>query len=147
MPRTEAFFPFRLCVVAATTFLIAPFATAGVAGASSGTANSAGGGPGCSETSAPVVVSSDVLRNQLTTVQQTANPPSKTVINTTGVVVLNVVVDCDGKVIGNTVVSGSGAMASAATAAVNSWTYKPYLVDGAPVKMQANVTMTFGKGK
>jgi protein TonB len=142
MPRTEAFFPFRLCVVAAASFLIAPIA--GVA--SSGAMNNAGS-PGCSETSAPVVVSSDVMRDQLTSVQQTANPPSKAVINTTGVVVLSVVVDCDGKVIGNTVVSGAGAMANAATTAVNGWTYKPYLVNGAPVKMQSNVTMTFGKGK
>jgi outer membrane biosynthesis protein TonB len=144
MARIEAFFPFRLCVVAAATFLLAPFAAAGIAPSS--TANNAGG-PGCSETSAPVLVSSDVMRDQLTSVQQTANPPSKAVINTTGVVVLSVVVDCGGKVIGNTVVAGTGAMASAATTAVNSWTYKPYLVNGAPVKMQSNVTMTFGKGK
>jgi TonB family protein len=143
MSKTEAFSPFRLCVVAAVTFLVAPF-TAAVAQSSS--ANDAGG-PGCSEISAPVAVSSDVMRNQLTTVQQTANAPSKVAINTTGVVVLSVVVDCDGKVIGNTVVSGTGAMASAATAAVNRWTYKPYLVNGVQVKMQANVSMTFSKGK
>jgi TonB family protein len=143
MSRTETLLPFRLYVVAAAAFLVAPFATAV---AQSSPANDAGG-PGCSETSAPVVVSSDVLRNQLTNVQQTANAPSKVAINTTGVVVLSVVVDCDGKVIGNTVVSGTGAMASAATAAVNRWTYKPYLVNGVPAKMQANVMMTFSKGK
>jgi protein TonB len=147
MSRTQSLLALRLCAVSVAILMGVPFAIAGVAGvASSNTANRAGGGA-CSEASAPVLVSSDVMRNQLTAVQQTANPPSKTLINTTGVVVLSVVVDCDGRVVGNTVVSGTGAMANAASAAVNNWTYKPYLVNGTPLKMQANVTMTFGKGK
>jgi outer membrane biosynthesis protein TonB len=38
-------------------------------------------------------------------------------------------------------------MADAATAAVNSWMYKPYLVNGNPVEVQTTVTITFGGGK
>lgn len=101
----------------------------------------------CGQTSGPVVVSGDVMRNQLTIVQQTANPPSPKAIVGSGVVVLTIVIDCTGKVISDTVVSGAGDMADAATAAVNSWMYKPYLVNGNPVEVQTTVTITFGGGK
>ena len=107
----------------------------------------AGGGGTCGQTSVPVVVSPDVMRNQLTTLQQTANPPSPKRIFGSGVVVLSIVVDCTGKVISDTVVSGSAQMAAAATAAVNAWTYKPYVVNGSPVDVQTAVTITFSGGK
>ena len=104
----------------------------------------AGGGGSCGQNSVPVVVSGDVLRNQLSTPEQTANPPSPKAIVGSGTVVLSIVIDCTGKVISDTVVSGPDDMAAAATAAVNTWTYNPYLVNGSAVEVQTTVIITFG---
>jgi TonB family protein len=105
-----------------------------------------GSGPGCGAASVPVLVASDAERQLLTALQQTANPPSPKDLGT-GTVVLSIVVDCSGKIISDTVVStGSDAMTSAAMAAVNTWTYKPYLVNGNPVEVQTTVTISFSSG-
>lgn len=98
---------------------------------------------GCEATSQPVQVSSDTMRQHLTALQQTANPPAPKNIGT-GTVQLSIVIDCSGKIISNKVVSsGSDAMASAAKAAVNTWTYKPYLLNGNPVAVQTTVIISF----
>jgi TonB family protein len=68
-------------------------------------------------------------------------------VGVSGTVVLNIVVDCTGKVISDTVASGSDPMASASVTAVNNWTYQPYLVNGTVVQVQTTVTLTFGQGK
>jgi TonB family protein len=100
-------------------------------------------GAGCGAASVPVPVSSDAMRQQLTTLQQTANPPSPKNIGV-GTAVLSIVIDCSGKVISDTVVSsGSDLMSRAAMAAVSAWTYKPYLVNGTPVQVQTTVTFSF----
>ena len=105
-----------------------------------------GSGAGCGATSQPVSVSGDAMRQLLTSVQQTANPPSPKDPGT-GTVVLSIVIDCTGKIISDTVVSsGSALMASAAMAAVNTWTYTPYLVNGTAVEVQTTVVITFGGG-
>jgi len=105
-----------------------------------------GSGAGCGPASVPMKVSSDVERQLLTAPQQTANPPSPKDIGV-GTVVLSIVVDCSGKVISDTVVSsGSDSMTSAAMAAVNTWIYKPYLVNGNPVEVQTTVTISFSSG-
>jgi protein TonB len=103
---------------------------------------------GCGAGSEPVSVSSDAMRQQLTTLQQTANPPAPKNVGV-GTVVLSIVIDCSGNVISDKVVSsGSTVMADAAMAAVNTWTYKPYLLNGNPVEVQTTVTISFGnKGK
>jgi hypothetical protein len=103
-----------------------------------------GAGGSCGQNSVPVVVSGDVMRNQLTTPEQTANPPSPKAIVGSGTVVLSIVIDCTGKVFSDTVVSGPDDMAAAAMAAVNTWTYNPYLVNGSAVEVQTTVIITFG---
>jgi len=41
------------------------------------------------------------------------------------------------------VLSGDASLARAATAAVKQWKYKPYLLDGAPVEIQTQITVNF----
>ena len=94
-----------------------------------------------------MIVASDVMRKQLTYLEDPVYPASAKTAGTTGTVVLNVVIDTTGAVITDTVASGSDPFASAAVAAVNNWTYKPYLVNGTAVQVQTTVTVTFSLGK
>jgi protein TonB len=126
-------------IVGAVPFVLAPYGI-------SATPQSGTSGAGCEATSEPVQVSSDAMRQQLTALQQTANPPAPKNVGV-GTVELSIVIDCSGKVISNKVVSsGSDAMARAAKAAVNTWTYKPYLLNGNPVEVQTTVTISFSSG-
>jgi TonB family protein len=139
MLTTKALRTWRLFVVAAVTFALAPYAI-------SSTPLAGGSGAGCGAGSEPVQVSSDTMRQLLTSLQQTANPPAPKNVGV-GTVVLTIVIDCSGKVISDKVVSsGSSLMASAAMAAVNTWTYKPYLVNGTAVEVQTTVTISFSNG-
>lgn len=124
-------------VLGAATLALAPYGI-------SSTPLPASAGAGCGAASQPVQVSSDAMRQLLTSLQQTANPPAPKNIGA-GTVVLSIVIDCSGKVISDKVVSfGSDAMGRAAMAAVNTWTYKPYLLNGNPVEVQTTVTISFG---
>jgi TonB family protein len=124
-------------VVGAVPFALAPYGTSSTPQPESSTA-------GCAADSQPVQVSSDAMRQQLTALQQTVNPTSSPKNIGNGTVVLSIVIDCSGKVISQSVVSsGSDAMARAAKATVNTWTYKPYLLNGEPVQVQTNVTISF----
>ena len=126
-------------VVGAVSFALAPYGL-------SSTPQPGTSAAGCAADSQPVQVSSDAMRQQLTALQQTVNPPSSPKNIGNGTVVLSIVIDCSGKVISQSVVSsGSDAMARAAKATVNTWTYKPYLLNGNPVEVQTTVIISFSK--
>jgi hypothetical protein len=110
----------------------------------SGTLTGSGTGNGAA-CGGPVTVSSDVMRQRL--IYMAPVYPVTAPVGVSGTVVLNIVVDCTGKVISDTVASGSDPMASASVTAVNNWTYQPYLVNGTVVQVQTTVTLTFGQGK
>jgi TonB family protein len=59
------------------------------------------------------------------------------------VVVLEVGIDASGAVQDVTAVSGDSTLAKAAADAVRQWKYKPYLVEGAPVEIETQVTLNF----
>jgi periplasmic protein TonB len=92
-------------------------------------------------------VPSDEMTKLLTHLEEPVYPSSAKSSGTTGIVVLNVVVDCTGKVESDTVVSGPTVFTGSAVSAVNNWTYKPYLVNGTAVKVQTVVTVTYSLGK
>lgn len=104
------------------------------------TGNSAGCG-------GPVIVPSDVMRQRLIYLAPVYPSPAGQPPGVFGTVVLNIVVDCNGKVISNTVASGPDPLTSASVTAVNNWIYKPYLVNGIAVKAQTTVILTFSQGK
>lgn len=58
-------------------------------------------------------------------------------------VVLEVGIDASGAVQDVTAVSGDSTLAKAAADAVRQWKYKPYLVEGAPVEIETQVTLNF----
>ncbi len=60
-----------------------------------------------------------------------------------GTVVLDVRVTQSGDVKDVSVVSGNPDLAKAAADAVKQWKYKPYIIDGAPVEIETQVTITF----
>ena len=102
---------------------------------------------GASPASAPLSVPSDEMTKLLTHLEEPVYPSSAKSAGITGIVVLNVVVDSAGKVESDTVVSGPSAFTGSAVSAVNSWIYKPYLVNGSAVKVQTLVTVTYSLGK
>ena len=60
-----------------------------------------------------------------------------------GMVVLTAWVDTNGDVEDVTLVSGHPLLAPAALEAVKQWKYKPYLLNGQPVKVETQVTVAF----
>jgi len=63
--------------------------------------------------------------------------------NVTGAVVIAATIDDHGKVIQMTAISGPEMLHGAALAALRQWTYKPYLLNGAPVFVSTMVTVVF----
>ncbi len=60
-----------------------------------------------------------------------------------GRVVLSAMVSEDGRVGDVKVVDGPSALAPAAVNAVKSWVYKPFLLDGKPIKRETKITIDF----
>jgi periplasmic protein TonB len=63
-----------------------------------------------------------------------------------GKVVLECVIDTDGRVTDLRVVSGNPLLADAAADAVRRWIYSPTRLNGQPIRVILNVTVTFGLG-
>jgi protein TonB len=61
-----------------------------------------------------------------------------------GKVVLECVIDTDGRVTDLRVVSGNPLLAQAAIDAVRTWIYSPTTLNGQPIRVILNVTVTFG---
>jgi protein TonB len=61
-----------------------------------------------------------------------------------GKVVLECVIDTDGRVTDLHVVSGNPLLAEAATEAVRRWAYSPTTLNGQPIRVILTVTVTFG---
>lgn len=57
-----------------------------------------------------------------------------------GVVVLRIIVGADGTVESAEVISGSVPLRDTAIQAARQWLFKPYLVDGAPVRVETTLT-------
>lgn len=64
-----------------------------------------------------------------------------------GQVVLECVIDTDGRVTDLHVVSGNPLLAEAATEAVRRWVYSPTTLNGQPIRVILTVTVTFGLAK
>lgn len=60
-----------------------------------------------------------------------------------GHVVMKAVIDKNGDIEDLTLVSGHRMLAPAALAAVKQWKYKPYLLNGQPVKVETQIIVTF----
>jgi TonB family protein len=60
-----------------------------------------------------------------------------------GMVILKAEISKEGDVTDLSVVSGHALLVPAATEAVKQWKYKPYLLNGQPIAMEAQVSVSF----
>jgi TonB family protein len=63
-----------------------------------------------------------------------------------GTVVLKVIIEKDGHISQVTPVSGPPTLVSAGVDAVKQWTYRPYTLNGEPVRVQTQVMVNFSMG-
>jgi protein TonB len=70
-------------------------------------------------------------------------PPLARSTRTQGLVVLTALISKEGRVEELQVVSGHPFLAKAALDAVRQWRYRPYLLNGQPVEVQAQITVNF----
>lgn len=70
-------------------------------------------------------------------------PPQAKIIHLSGDVVLQIVIDKQGRVADAKVVSGHGLLVGAAQNAVKQWRYKPYTLGDAPIAVKTFITVKF----
>jgi len=64
-------------------------------------------------------------------------------MHTQGAVQIEATIDKEGNVTNLKVLSGDSVLAKAALEAVRQWRYKPYYLDGEPVDIETQITVTF----
>jgi len=62
-----------------------------------------------------------------------------------GVVTISVLVDYDGTLKSTSLISGDPVLADVATHAIKQWQFKPYVVNGEPVRVESRIVMKFSK--
>jgi TonB family protein len=90
-----------------------------------------------------VRVSQGVSTGLLITRVQPRYPDDARQARIQGTVVLKALIDANGDVEDLTLVSGHPMLAPAALEAVKQWKYKPYLLNGRPVKVETQITVNF----
>lgn len=70
-------------------------------------------------------------------------PPIARATHTQGTVVLQATISRDGRIENLRVVSGSPMLQQAATAAVSTWRYRPYILNGKPVEVETTINVVF----
>jgi TonB family protein len=72
-----------------------------------------------------------------------AYPENARIARIQGSVVLKALIDKDGNIEDLTLISGHPMLAPAAIEAVKQWKYKPYLLNGQPVKVETQIVVNF----
>jgi protein TonB len=100
-----------------------------------------------SQAPAPVLqtvsVSQGVSQGLLIKKAQPVYPPNAMRMHVEGPVNLLATVSKDGDISTVKILSGDPQLAHAAADAVRQWKYKPYLLNGAPVEIQTQITVNF----
>lgn len=102
--------------------------------------------PGASKAPTPVlgtVISQGVSQELLIKKVPPVYPPNALRIRMEGSVQLQATISKKGDVSSVKVIKGNDLLAHAALEAVKQWKYKPYLLDGAPVECQTQITVDF----
>jgi protein TonB len=73
-------------------------------------------------------------------------PPIAKAARVSGTVVLQATISKTGTIEGLRVISGPAMLQGAATDAVKSWRYRPYLLNGEPVEVETTVNVVFTLG-
>jgi protein TonB len=88
-------------------------------------------------------VSTGVMEGLLIRRVEPVYPPLARSTRTQGPVLLTALISKEGRVEELQVVSGHPFLAKAALDAVRQWRYRPYLLNGQPVEVQAQITVNF----
>jgi protein TonB len=90
-----------------------------------------------------VRISQGVTKGLLIHKEEPAYPTIARSARVQGDVVLSAVIDVNGQIQNLTLVSGHPMLVPAAIAAVKTWRYKPYLLNGQPVEVETMITVIF----
>jgi protein TonB len=90
-----------------------------------------------------VRISQGVTRGMVISKTEPKYPKIALAARVTGVVLLKAVISKEGKIRELEVVSGHPLLVPAAIEAVKQWRYRPYLLNGEPVEVETNITVTF----
>ena len=91
----------------------------------------------------PIPISQGVSVGMLIHKVQPVYPPAARSNHVQGTVLLKAVIGKDGRIEELTPVSGPPELIPSAVGAVQQWRYKPYLLDGNPMKVQTQITVIF----
>jgi periplasmic protein TonB len=92
---------------------------------------------------ATIKVSQGVSQGLLINRVQPKYPQSALAVHTQGAVQIEATINKEGNVVNPKVLHGDQVLARAAVEAVRQWRYKPYYLDGEPVEIQTEITITF----
>jgi protein TonB len=94
----------------------------------------------------PQRVSSGVVAGNKIGGQQPMYPPIAKAAHVSGAVVLHAIISKSGTIENLEVISGPEMLRTAATEAVRTWRYKPYILNGEPTEVETTVTVNFNFG-
>ena len=92
---------------------------------------------------ATIKVSQGVSQGLLIKRVQPKYPQAALAVHTQGAVQIEATINKEGNVVNPKVLHGDQVLARAAVEAVRQWRYKPYYLDGEPVEIQTEITITF----
>lgn len=92
---------------------------------------------------ATIKVSQGVSQGLVIKRVQPKYPPAALAVRAQGVVQIEATISKDGSVTNVKVLSGDAVLARAAVEAVRQWRYKPYYLDGQPVEIETQISVTF----
>ena len=96
--------------------------------------------------STPVLISSGVIAGNRLSGNDPVYPAIAKAARVSGAVVLRAIISKNGEIQRLTVVSGSEMLRSNAVAAVQTWRYRPYLLNGEPTDVETTITVNFSLG-
>lgn len=95
------------------------------------------------ERGSPLKVSQEIMAKRITSKTDPAYPERARRAGAQGMVVLDAVIGADGTVKQLTPVSGPEPLVQSATAAVESWKFEPYRLDGKPAEVETTISVEF----
>lgn len=96
--------------------------------------------------SAPVLISSGVIAGNRISGNDPVYPAIAKAARVSGAVVLRAIISRNGEMQRLTVISGPEMLRSNAVAAVQTWRYRPYLLNGEPTDVETMITVNFSLG-
>ena len=100
-----------------------------------------------SQPNGPVNVKADVMQNQILHKVTPVYPLEAKKARIQGNVELEAIIETSGEVGNLKVISGPAALQQSALDAVRQWTYKPFLLNGAPVEVKTTINVTYTLGR